>query len=346
MVNLDWDHLSFSYTKTNSILISTYENGEWSEVRSFTNDNVTMSSFAGALHYGVSCFEGLKVFRGIDGKIRIFRPEENARRLQGSARALFMPEPPEDLFLSMCLQLTRENAEFIPPYGHSAALYIRPVLYAHNAYLGVGSSQHVTLAMLCTPVGAYVGDMLEPITAAIARNYDRAAAFGLGRYKVSANYACSLHALHTAQIRGYKAALHLDPREHKYIDEFNSSNFFAIKGNSYVTPLSDTVLPSITNKSLQVAARDLGMDLEIRKIEVPELAEFDEVGECGTAVVITPISYIDDRPYLEAEEYTRYSWPIFEMGCGPKSYDLYKYITGVQFGLIPDKHDWCQYIDL
>ncbi len=345
MANIDWDNLSFSYTKTNSILVSVHEDGKWSDVVSYPDDEITISTFAGGLHYGVTCFEGLKVFRGDDGKIRMFRPEENARRMRDSATALYMPTPPEELFISMCERITRENAEFIPPYGHSAGLYIRPLLFAHNAYLGVSSSQHVTLCMMCSPVGAYVGDTLEPCNAVIARNHDRASTYGTGRYKIGSNYCCSLPALHKAHELGYKAVLHLDPTEHKYIDEFNSSNFFAIRGNTYITPLSDTILPSITNKSLRVAAEKMGMTVERRKIEVGELATFEEVGECGTAVVITPISYIDDKPFLESDEFTRYEWP-FESGCGPKSFQLYKYITGVQFGEIPDEFGWTRILEL
>ncbi len=343
MPTIDWDHLSFSYSKTDTILTSVYEDGKWGEVKSFTDDNISLSAFSGALHYGVSCFEGLKAFRGVDGKIRLFRPEENARRMRAAAKALFMPSPPESLFLSMCERIVRENLDYLPPYGHGASLYIRPLLFAHNGYLGVSSSGHVTLCVMCSPVGAYVGSALDPITAVIARNHDRAASFGMGKYKVSANYACSLPALHTARFQGYKVVLHLDPTHHRYIDEFNSSNFFAIKDNTYITPLSDTILPSITNKSLCVAAKHLGMEVRRRKIEVAELSDFDEVGECGTAVVITPVSSIDDKPVLESDEVTRYSWPEV---CGPKSLRLYKFMTGLMYGEVEDTFGWCRILDI
>ncbi len=202
----------------------------------------------------------------------------------------------------------------------------------------------MTFYMMCSPTGSYEGKTLEPVNAVIVRNHDRAAGFGTGRYKVGANYAASLFALHTARNQGYTAILFLDPLEHKYIDEFHSSNFFAIKGNSYITPKSDTILPSITNKSIEVVAKHLGMTVERRRIEVEELATFEEVGECGTAVVITPVSYIDDKPVLECEEAKRYTFP-FSTECGPKSLRLYKFMTGILYGEQEDLFGWCQFIE-
>jgi branched-chain amino acid aminotransferase len=345
MGNINWDNLGFAYRKTATILKCSYSNGAWGEIESLTDDNITISSFAGCLHYSIECFEGLKAFRGKDGKIRIFRPEENARRLQASAASLFIPAPSEELFISMCKRLVKENIDYLPPYGHNASLYIRPTLVGSNPQLGVKSSSEVTLYMLCSPVGAYVGGTLQPCNAVIARNHDRAATYGTGRFKVGGNYAASLYALNIAHQQGYAAVLHLDPAQHKYIDEFNSSNFFGIHGNTYVTPLSDSILPSITNKSLVTVAEHLGMTVERRPVLVEEMEMFEEVGECGTAVVITPVSYIDDKCKLEDEKiskrYTFYS----ETECGPKSLKLYKMITGIQYGEIEDPFGWCTFVE-
>ena len=340
MENINWDNLGFAYRKTATILRCTYKDGVWGEVESLTDDNISISSFAGCLHYSIECFEGLKAFRGKDGKVRIFRPEENARRLQSSAASLFIPAPSEELFVSMCQRLVKENIDYLPPYGHNASLYIRPTLIGSNPQLGVKSSDEVVLYMLCSPVGAYVGGTLQPCNAVIARNHDRAAMYGTGRFKVGGNYAASLYALNIAHQQGYSAVLHLDPAEHMFIDEFNSSNFFGIKGNTYVTPKSDSILPSITNKSLITVAEHLGMTVERRQVPVEEMETFEEVGECGTAVVITPVYRIDDRPALESSEVTPYLFGSKDQ-CGPKSLKLYKMIRGIQDGEIEDPFGWC-----
>lgn len=342
---MNWDNLGFAYRRTATILRCIYKDGAWGEVESLTDDNISMSAFAGCLHYSIECFEGLKAFRGKDGKVRIFRPEENARRLQSSAASLFIPEPPVELFVSMCKRLVKENIDYLPPYGHNASLYIRPTLIGSNPQLGVKSSDEVTLYMLCSPVGAYVGGILQPCNAVVARNHDRAAMYGTGRFKVGGNYAASLYALNIAHRQGYSAVLHLDPAEHKYIDEFNSSNFFGIRDNTYVTPLSDSILPSITNKSLVTVAEHLGMTVERRPVPVEEMATFEEVGECGTAVVITPVSYIDDKVKLEDETISkRYSF-YSDTECGPKSLRLYRMITGIQYGEIEDPFGWCTFVE-
>lgn len=345
MANLDWTNLGFGYRKTNTILSCSYKDGQWGPVESHTDDNLSINAFAGALHYSIECFEGLKAFRGKDGKVRIFRPEENARRLQSSAASLFIPAPSEELFVSMCQRLVKENIDYLPPYGHNASLYIRPTLIGSNPQLGVKSSDEVVLYMLCSPVGAYVGGTLQPCNAVIARNHDRAAMYGTGRFKVGGNYAASLYALNIAHQQGYSAVLHLDPAEHMFIDEFNSSNFFGIKGNTYVTPKSDSILPSITNKSLITVAEHLGMTVERRQVPVEEMETFEEVGECGTAVVITPVSYIDDKRLLEDKEITKRYTFYSDTECGPKSLRLYRMITGIQYGEIEDPFGWCTFVE-
>ena len=196
--------------------------------------------------------------------------------------------------------------------------------------------------VLCSPVGAYVGGALDAIDVVIARNYDRAAPNGSGSYKVGGNYACSLRSLNIAHEQGYKAVLYLDPATKTHIDEFNSSNFFAIKDNKYITPKSDSILPSITNMSLETVAAHLGMEVERRPVAVEELGTFDEVGECGTAVVITPVHKLVDKPFLESEEETVYTYGNGQ--CGPKSLELYKFITGLQKGEIEDPFGWVKVI--
>ena len=238
----------------------------------------------------------------------------------------------------------KENIEFLPPYESGSSLYLRPTLIGVNPQLGVKSSTECLFMMLCSPVGAYVGGNLEPAKVTISRNYDRCATHGTGSFKLGSNYAASLYSYNLAHAKGYSAVLYLDPAEHKYIDEFGSSNFFAIKGNSYITPLSDTILPSITNKSLETVAKHLGMDVERRRITVDELATFEEAGECGTAVVITPVYQIDDKPALESDEVTTYTFGA-ERKCGPKSLKLYQTIRGIQYGEIEDPFGWTMFVE-
>lgn len=340
---MDWSKLTFSYTKTNTILCSYFRNGEWTPVESHTEDDIRLSAFAGALHYGIECFEGLKAFRGKDGDIRLFRPEENAKRMQRSADFLGIEAPSIEMFVDMCTQCVKENIDFLPPFeATGASLYLRPTLIGYNAQLGVQSSQDCMFMVLCSPVGAYVGGALDAVDAVIARNYDRAAPNGSGSFKVGGNYACSLKSLNIAHEQGYKAVLYLDPATKSLIDEFNSSNFFAIKGNKYITPKSESILPSITNMSLETVAAHLGMEVERRQVPVEELSTFDEVGECGTAVVITPVHKLVDKPFLESEEETVYTYG--DGTCGPKSLELYKYITGIQKGVIEDPFGWIRVI--
>ena len=334
---IDWSQLGFSYIKTNTMICAHYKDGKWGEIESRTDDNITISGLSASLHYGVECFEGLKAFNCKDGKVRIFRPDENAKRLIRSATYLGIAAPSEEMFIKMVKQAVSENKEFIPPYGTRASLYIRPTLIGVGAQLGVKSSVESFFFLAVAPVGNYAGGIDAPVPAVIAREYDRAAPKGSGSYKVGGNYAASLYAGIEAKNAGYPAVLYLDPKEHKYIDEFSSSNFFGIKGNKYITPDSHTVLPSITNKSLIQVAEDLGYEVERRPIPVEELATFDEVGECGTAVVITPISRIDDKPSIAAKEATHvYNYKA----CGPVSRKLYDTLTGIQYGEIEDKYGW------
>lgn len=344
-MNLNWADLSFKYRKTDKIVVSLYKDGKWSDPVESTDYDFKFSCFAGVFHYANSCFEGLKAFRGADGKIRIFRPDENAARLKRSADRLDMACPDKELFIKMCCMCVKENIKYLPPHGYNASMYLRPVLVGCNPQLGIASSTEVLFAVMCAPVGTYSGaKSLSPGTAVISRNYDRAAPNGTGAYKLAANYATSLYPYNVSHKLGYRELLFLDPAQKKYIDEFGSSNFLAIKGDTYVTPLSDSVLPSITNKSLQQVALDLGMKVEKRPVPVEELAEFDEVNACGTAVVITPICSIDDKPALESSMVTR----TYKFGdpdkCGEVSKKLYAMIRGIQDGVEEDIHDWCLFL--
>ena len=344
MSNIDWSKLTFSYTKTNTILKTTFKDGAWTPVESLTDDYLSLSSFAGALHYAIECFEGLKAFRGKDGRIRLFRPEENAMRLKRSAEYLGIEAPSVEMFVDLCKRAVMENIDFVPPFEEAgASLYIRPTLIGSNPQLGVQSSKESTFLVLCSPVGAYVGGALDAVDVVIARNYDRAAPNGSGSYKVGGNYACSLRSLNIAHEQGYKAVLYLDPATKTHIDEFNSSNFFAIRGNSYITPKSESILPSITNKSLEEVAAYLGMDVERRPVPVEELSTFEEVGECGTAVVITPVHKLVDKPFLESDQETVYTYGDGQ--CGPKSLKLYNYIKAIQRGETEDVFNWNVFVD-
>ena len=344
MANIDWSKLTFSYTKTNTILKSEFKDGAWTPIASLTEDYLHFSAYAGALHYAIECFEGLKAFRGKDGRIRMFRPEENALRLQRSAKYLGIEAPSTELFIEMCERCIKENEEFLPPYeATGASLYLRPTLIGSNPQLGVQSSKESTFMVLCAPVGAYVGGALDAVDVVIARNYDRAAPNGSGSYKVGGNYACSLYSLNVAHAQGYKAVLYLDPSTKTKIDECNSSNFVAIKDNRYITPKSDSILPSITNKSLETVAAHLGMEVERREVLVDELSTFEEVGECGTAVVITPVHKLVDKPFLESEEETVYTYG--DGKCGPKSLRLYNFITQLQKGDIEDPFGWIHFVE-
>ena len=249
------------------------------------------------------------------------------------------------MFVDMCKRCVLENIDYLPPYEESgASLYLRPTLIGTNPQLGVQSSKESTFIMLCSPVGAYVGGALDAVDVVIARNYDRAAPNGSGSFKVGGNYACSLYSLNVAHELGYKAVLYLDPATKTYIDEFNSSNFFAIKGNTYITPKSDSILPSITNMTLEAVAAHLGMEVERRPVHTDELSTFDEVGECGTAVVITPVHKLVDKPFLESEEETVYTYG--DGLCGPKSLRLYNFITQTQRGEIEDVFNWNVEVEL
>ena len=287
---------------------------------------------ATCLHYGQEAFEGLKAYRCPDGKVRVFRVDENAKRLQSTCRGIMMPEVSTELFTEMVKKVVRLNQEWIPTYESGATLYIRPLLIGTSAQVGVHPAKEYCFLIFVTPVGPYFKGGFSSNPYVIVRDYDRSAPLGTGKYKVGGNYAASLFANNLAHAKGYACEFYLDAREKKYIDECGAANFFGIKNNTYITPESTSILPSITNKSLMQVAEDLGMKVERRPIPEEELETFEEAGACGTAAVISPISYIDD---LDTGK--RYS---FGEKPGPQSKRLFDTLRGIQYGEIEDKHGW------
>ena len=291
---MDWSSLGFGYVPTDYNVRCYYRDGKWGEIEVSTSPTIEMHIAASSLHYGQEIFEGLKAFRGKDGKIRIFRLDENARRIADSAKGLMMAPIPEELFREMVLKVVKLNERFVPPYGSGASLYIRPLELGTTAQIGVKPAKEYVFLILVSPVGAYFKTGFKPSNICIMREYDRVAPRGTGRWKCGGNYAASLTAGEHAHELGYSAVLYLDPREKKYLDECGPANFYAIKGSKYITPASDSILPSITNKSLMQLARDMGLEVEQRHITVDELETVDEAGACGTAAVASPVGEIDD----------------------------------------------------
>mgnify|MGYP003477297855 FL=1 len=334
MENINWSELGFSYMKTNGNVRCEYHNGSWGNLEWHTNEYINMHMAATCLHYGQEAFEGLKAFRGVDGKIRIFRLEENAKRLASSCRGICMPELPEGLFEEAVIMAVKNNIDFIPPYGSGASLYIRPVLFGYTAQVGVNPAKDYMLIVFVTPVGPYFKGGFSTNPYVITRKYDRSAPLGTGIYKVGGNYAASLAAHQEAHDKGYSSEFYLDAKEKKYIDECGAANFFGIKDNTYITPKSSSILPSITNKSLMQIAEDLGMKVERRPISIDELETFEEAGACGTAAVISPIQRLDDLDNNKSYVFSKDGKP------GPVCTMLYNKLRAIQNGEAEDIHGW------
>jgi branched-chain amino acid aminotransferase len=294
---------------------------------------------ATGLHYGQEAFEGMKAYMGKDGKIRIFRWEENAKRFYLSAQGILMAPVPVELFREAIFKAVQLNMKFVPPYGSGATLYIRPLLFGSGAEVGVKPSLEYTFIVFVTPVGPYFKEGIKPVNMLITRDVDRAAPKGTGIFKVGGNYAASLRAVMAARSEGYANAIFLDAKEKNYIDECGPANFFGIKNNTYITPKSESILNSITNMSLLEIAKDLGMKTERRPVPVNELSEFEEVGACGTAAVITPIAKIFDPLSNKIYQYCKDGNP------GPLSLKLYNKLVGIQHGDEDDIHSWITIID-
>ena len=340
MKNLDWANLPFGYVQADYNVRCYYRDGKWGEIEVSSDPNITMSIAATCLHYGQEGFEGLKAYRGKDGRVRLFRAKDNAERLQQTARGILMAEVPTELFMNMCETVVRLNEAWIPPYETGATLYLRPLLIGTGAQVGVRPATEYCFLIFVTPVGPYFTGGFQCNPYVITRQWDRAAPLGTGRYKVGGNYAASMQASHYAHENGYAAEFYLDAKHKKYMDECGAANFFGIKENTYVTPLTDSILPSITNRSLMQLAEDLGLKVERRPILEEELSTFEEAGACGTAAVISPISYIDDPDNDKRYVISKDGKP------GPISQKLYDTLRGIQYGTVEDKHGWITFVEM
>ena len=339
METIDWKNLGFGYMKTDYNIRCTYKDGAWGELEVSDSEMVTMHMAATCIHYGQESFEGLKAFRGADNKIRVFRMDENAKRMQDSSVGTMMAVLPIEKFEEAVVKAVKLNERFVPPYESGAALYIRPFLFGTGAQVGVKPANEYMFILFVTPVGPYFKGGFQTTPFVIMREFDRSAPLGMGKYKVGGNYAASLVAGAKAHELGYSNVFYLDAIEKKYIDECGAANFFGIKNNTYITPKSSSILPSITNKSLMVLAEDMGMKVERRQIPVEELATFEEAGACGTAAVISPIERIDDYDEKKSYVFSTDGKP------GPISEKLYKKLRGIQYGDEPDTHGWVTIVE-
>ncbi|WP_421558346.1 branched-chain amino acid aminotransferase [Pseudomonas canadensis] len=331
--SINWDKLGFDYIKTDKRFLQVWKNGEWQE-GTLTDDNVLhISEGSTALHYGQQCFEGLKAYRCKDGSINLFRPDQNAARMQHSCARLLMPHVPTDVFIDACKQVVKANEHFIPPYGSGGALYLRPFVIGTGDNIGVRTAPEFIFSVFCIPVGAYFKGGLVPHNFQIS-TFDRAAPQGTGAAKVGGNYAASLMPGSEAKKSGFADAIYLDPMTHSKIEEVGSANFFGIThDNQFITPKSPSVLPGITRLSLiELAKTRLGLDVIEGEVFIDKLDQFKEAGACGTAAVISPIGGIQYNGKLH----------VFhsETEVGPITQKLYKELTGVQTGDVEAPEGW------
>ena len=337
---IDWGNLPFGYVKTDYNVRCVYKDGKWGEIQVSDSEYINLHIAATAIHYGQEAFEGLKAYTCKDGKIKVFRWEENAKRMFYTAEGIRMAPVPLELFKEALFKVIQLNKRFVPPYGTGASLYIRPVLFGSGAEIGVKPAKEYTLIMFVMPVGAYNKEGVKPVDNLICREYDRAAPLGTGNFKVGGNYAASLRALDKAKKMGYSSLIFLDAKEKKFIDECGHANFFGIKNDTYITPkASGTILNSITNMSIETIAKKLGMKVERRSIPVEELASFTEAGACGTAAVISPVKSILDPETNTVYEYCK------DGNAGPWTFKLYNKLVGIQHGDEPDEFGWMTTIE-
>lgn len=334
MEQIDWGNLGFGYMPTDFNVRCTFSHGAWGNIEVHDEEHIHLHMAATCLHYGQEVFEGLKAFRGVDGKVRIFRLDENARRMQDSCNGILMEPLPVEKFREAVIKVIQLNERFIPPYGSGASLYIRPFLFGISPQLGVKPASEYLFVVFVSPVGPYFKGGFATTPFVIMRQYDRSAPLGTGKYKVGGNYAASLVAGKHAHELGYSNIFYLDAREKKYIDECGAANFFGIKNNTYVTPASNSILPSITNKSLITLAEEMGLKVERRAVPVEELETFEEAGACGTAAVISPIERIDDYDTGKSYVFSKDGKP------GPVCDKLYHRLLAIQYGEEPDVHGW------
>lgn len=336
--NLDWGNIGFAYHVTDQRYVSNYKNGAWDEGGLTADATVCISECAGILQYCQEVFEGLKAYRTEDGSIVTFRPDLNAKRMAESARYLEMPAFPEDRFLEAVDAVVKANADWVPPYGSGASLYLRPYMFASGPVIGVKPSDEYQFRLFATPVGPYFKGGAKPTTLCVSK-YDRAAPHGTGHIKAGLNYAMSLHAYVDAHARGFDENMYLDAATRTYIEETGGANFlFVTKDGVLVSPKSDSILPSITRRSLlYIAEHMLGMKTEHRAVKFSELKDFAEAGLCGTAAVISPVGRV-----VNGDEVI--DFPSGTEKMGPVLQKLYDTITGIQSGHIAGPEDWIRKI--
>ena len=331
---IKWETLGFGFSDVNCHLRMTWKNGKWSSPKFVKEPWINMHIGAACLHYGQECFEGIKAFRQKDGKIAIFRPDENAKRMYRTAERTCMPLIPVDTFIECCKAVVKKNAEYVPPFGTGGSMYLRPLLIGTGPQIGVAPAKEYTFMIMVMPVGAYYKGGLKPVRAVIFDEWDRAAPHGMGDVKVGGNYAAGIFAHEKAKKEGWPVELYLDAKTHKYVEEFATSNFAGItKDGTYVTPDSCSVLPSVTNMSLRQCAKDLGIKVEVRPVPYTEIKKLQAVAALGTAVVITPVWEI-----TRGKQVIKVSDPN---AVHPTLQKLYDRVQGIQYGLVKDTHKWC-----
>jgi len=337
--NLDWANLDFAYRETDKRYVSIYRDGAWDEGRLTDDNTVLLNECAGVLQYCQSCFEGLKAYTTEDGHIVTFRPDMNALRMEESAKRLEMPVFPKERFIDAVIQTVKANAAYVPPYGSGATLYIRPYMFGSGPVIGVAPSKEYMFRILTTPVGPYFKGGIRSLTLCVS-DFDRAAPNGTGHIKAGLNYAMSLHAIVTAHKNGFDENMYLDAATHTKVEETGGANFiFVTKDNKVITPKSNSILPSITRKSLLYIAKEyLGLEVEEREVYFSEVPDFVECGLCGTAAVISPVGKIVDHGREIVFQNTK-------NGMGPITQKLYDTLTGIQMGRIEAPKGWIWVIE-
>lgn len=337
--DIDWSNLGFGYVKTDKRFVANYKDGAWDNGVITDDDKVVISECAGVLQYSQSCFEGMKAYTTEQGHTVIFRPDMNASRMADSCRRLEMPVFPEDKFVEAIAETVRANEDWVPPYGSGASLYIRPYMFGSNPVIGVKPADEYQFRVFTTPVGPYFKGGAKPLTIKVS-DFDRAAPHGTGHIKAGLNYAMSLHAIVTAHAEGYAENMYLDPATRTKVEETGGANFlFVTKDGKVVTPKSDSILPSITRRSLvHVAKEYLGLEVEEREVLFDEVKDFTECGLCGTAAVISPVGKIVDHG-------KEICLPSGMDEMGPVTKKLYETLTGIQMGRIEAPKGWIYTVD-
>ena len=336
--NIDWSNIGFGYMPTDYRYVSMYQNGSWDEGVLTSDPNITLNECACVLQYAQTCFEGLKAYTTEDGHIVTFRPDLNGERMENSAKGLEMPPFPKERFVDAITKVVEANAAFVPPYGSGATLYIRPYMFGYDSIIGVRPANIYQFRVFCTPVGPYFKGGAKPITIRVS-DFDRAAPHGTGHIKAGLNYAMSLHAIVDAHKNGFDENIYLDPQTRTKIEETGGANvIFITKDGKLVTPKSNSILPSITRRSILQVARDyLGMETEEREVYLDEVKDFAECGLCGTAAVISPVGKIVDHG-------KEICFPAGMEKMGPVTQKLYETLTGIQMGHIKAPEGWIHVI--